>query len=176
MNPFRKLFPKSETVRPEKVSAIRLSSTSHTVSDSFLEYRVSYRVNDAFRPAKSHAGEVELLSVYAPGEETGREGMLPYIAVQEDDAVFCAIEDFRERGTFDGAVELEALSGQYLFRARREYFGRLMYFYALASGQGYWEQAALCLVYPKEYAGTEDEKALMGVLDEAAESFTQKRE
>ncbi len=35
------------------------------------------------------------------------------------------------------------------------------------------QQSGLYLVYPKEYAGTEDEKKLMEVLDEAAGSFEQ---
>lgn len=151
-----------------------LASTSHLVQDDFSGYTVSYRVNDAFRPAESHAGEVELLNTYAPGGEYGREGDLPYIAVQEDDAVFCAIDAFRETGTFEGAMELEALSGKFLFRAKREYYGDIMYFYGFVCKEGFWEQAALCLVYPKGYLGTDDEKKLMRVLDEAAESFQQK--
>lgn len=46
-----------------------------------------------------------------------------------------------------------------------------MYFYGFEREEGCWMQAGLCLVYPKEYAGTENEKKLMDVLDEAAKSF-----
>ena len=154
---------------------IKLASVSHMIEDDFSEYAAFYRVNAAFKPAKSHAGEVELLSTYAPDGEDGREGSIPYIAVQEDDAVFCAIEEFQENGTFEGAMEIEALSGKYLFRAKQQYYGDMMYFYGFVCEDGYWQQAGLCLVYPKEYAGTEDEKKLMEVLDEVAESFQQER-
>ena len=39
----------------------------------------------------------------------------------------------------------------------------------------YWDKAGLCLVYPKEYLGTENERKLMNVLDEAAKSFKKKQ-
>ncbi len=157
------------------MGTMKLASVSHIIEDDFSEYAVSYWVNAAFKPAKSHAGEVELLSTYAPDEEYGREGSLPYIALQEDDAVFCAIEEFQENGTFEGAMEIETLSGKYLFRAKQQYYGDIMYFYGFVCEDGYWQQAGLCLVYPQEYAGTENEKKLMEVLDEAAGSFEQVR-
>ncbi len=157
------------------MGTMKMASVSHMIEDDFLEYAVSYRVNASFKPAKSHAGEVELLSTYAPDGEDGREGSVPYIAIQEDDAVFCAIEEFQENGTFEGAMEIEALSQKYLFRAKRQYYGDMMYFYGFVCEDGYWQQAGLCLVYPQKYAGTEDEKKLMAVLDEAAGSFKQER-
>ncbi len=155
-------------------SHIMLSSNSHIIKDEFLEYMVSYRINAAFKPAKSHAGEVELLSTYAPNEEYGIEGDIPYIAVQTDDSVFCAIDEFKENGTFEGAIEIEPLSGQFLFRAKRGFFEDMMYFYGFECETGFFEQAGLCLVYPKEYVGTIDEKKLMVVLDKAAITFEQK--
>jgi len=163
------------TMEGTTMETMKLASVSRMIEEDFLEYEVSYWVDAAFKPAKSHAGEVELLSTYAPDEEYGREGSVPYIAVQEDDAVFCAIEEFQENGTFHGAMELEPLSGKYLFRAKQEYYGDMMYFYGFECEDGYWQQAGLCLVYPKEFAGTESEKKLMEVLDEAAGSFEQKR-
>ena len=36
---------------------------------------------------------------------------------------------------------------------------------------GIWENNDLCMVYPKEYTGTENERKLMQVLEEAAESY-----
>ncbi len=165
-----KLFKKDADRQPK---AIELAAASHVVRDDFLGHTVSYRVNDAFKPAKSHAGEVELLSTYAPDEEYGREGVVPYIGLQEDDAVFCAIDEFKESGTFEGAIEIHALSGKFLFKAKREYYGDIMYFYGFEREKGYWEQAGLCLVYPKGYVGTDDEKKLMRVLDEAAESLAE---
>ncbi len=112
-----------------------------------------------------------MLSTYAPDAEYGTEGAVPYIAIQMDEDVYCAVEEFKERGTFTGAVEVTKLSGQFYFKARMEYYGDMMYFYGLDRCNGFWENNGLCLVYPKAYVGTENETKLMHVLDEAAESY-----
>lgn len=150
---------------------IQLTFQTHTISDEYIGY--AYDVDKSFKPAKSHAGEVELLCTYALDEEYGIEGDKPYIAVQEDDDVFCAIDEFRENGTIDNAMELTPLTGQFLFKAKMEYYGDIMYFYAFVQETGFWPQAGLCLVYPEEYSGTEDENILMKILDTAAKSFRQ---
>lgn len=151
------------------INQIQPAFQVHTISDEYIGY--AYDVDKAFKPAKSHAGEVELLCTYAPDEEYGNEGNRPYIAVQEDDDVFCAIDEFKENGKIDNVMELTPLTEQFLFKAKMEYYGDIMYFYAFIQETGFWLQAGLCLVYPKEYSGTEDEKTLMKVLDTAAESF-----
>ena len=159
---------------------IRLLQTLHTVADTDsgaddAEYRISFSVDCAFRKAKSHAAEVMMLCTYAPDAEYGTEGDSPYLAVQCDDAVYEAVESYKETGSFDGASELTPLSGQFLFKAKMEYFGEMMYFYALDRCGGFWENNALCMVYPKEYAGTENEQRLMRVLDAAAASYREER-
>ena len=73
--------------------------SSHIAEDEVYgdgdgRYRISFRVNDVFREAKSHAGEVEMLHTCAPGEEYGREGALPYLAGEFDEAVFDAGEEY----------------------------------------------------------------------------------
>ena len=163
--------PKPEPKEPPKPPQIVKKETMHEVSDFFAGKVFTYYVNDAFRPAKSHAAEVEMLSVYAPDAEYGREGEMPYIAIQLDDAPYCAIDEYRESGTVADALEFEPLSGKFLFKAKLEYFDDLMYFYAFESEDGVWSQAGFCLVYQKEYAGTEDEAKLMQMLDEAAQYF-----
>lgn len=50
-----------------------------------------------------------------------------------------------------------------------------MYFYGLDRCDGFWENNGLCMVYPKRYVGTENEKKLMRVLDEVAESYREER-
>ncbi len=154
--------------------------SSHIAEDEVYgdgdgRYRISFRVNDVFREAKSHAGEVEMLHTCAPGEEYGREGSFPYLAVQFDDAVFDAVEEYKESGTVTGASEITALSEPFYFRAKMEYFGDVMYFYAMDCCDGSWENVGLCMVYPEAYVGTEDERTLMRVLDEAAESYREVR-
>ena len=159
---------------------IIIKNASHTVTEEETGsneslYRLSYRVNDAFREAKSHAAEVMMLCTYAPDEEYGSEDGMPYIAVQCDDPVYCAAEQYKETGSFEGALDIVPLSGRFLFRARMRYYEYMMYFYAFDRCGGYWENNGLCLVYPEEYAGTENEQRLMQVLDAAAASYREER-
>ncbi len=152
------------------VEPIVLSEEVHTIYDEYIGY--GYVVNKAFKPAKSHAAEGDLLCTYAPDDEYGKEGDVPYIAVQIDDKVYCAVAEYKESGTFGGAISVEPLEGKFLFRAKRKYFGDMMYFYGFElDDEEFWDMAGLCLVYPKEYIGTEDEEKLMHTLDEAAKSF-----
>ena len=116
--------PKQEA-RP-KITEYKAAGSSRIVKEDFSGQEYSFMLDNAFKWAKSHAGEVEMLYTYAPDEEFGDEGARPYIAIQEDDAVFCAIDEFKETGTFEGAMELEVLSGKFLFRAKREYYGDIM--------------------------------------------------
>lgn len=164
---------------------IILAPSSHTVEDEiygeetdegeYIVYRISFKVNDSFKEAKSHAGEVEMLNTYAPASEYGEEGTYPYLAIQIDDAVYMAVEEFKEKGTFTGAMEITPLSGKFHFKARMEYYGYIMYFYGMDRCDGVWENNGLCMVYPKAYAGTENERKLMQVLDEAAESYCEEK-
>ena len=92
-----------------------------------------------------------------------------------DDAVYEAVEEYKKSGTFDGARELSPLNGTFLFKAKQDYYGSIMYFYGLDRCDGFWENNGLCLVYPKEYAGMDDEKLLMGVLDEIADTYKEEK-
>ena len=157
-----------------------LAPTSRFAEEFFYgedgcEYRTAFLVNDAFKPAKSHAGEVEMLHTYAPDGEYGEEDSYPYLAIQCDDPVYAAVEEFKEGGAFTGALELTPLSGKFYFKAKMEYFGGLMYFYGMDCYEGYLENQGLCLVYPRTLAGTEAERKLMAMLDEAALSYRGER-
>lgn len=178
---------KQKTTRPaEQVDSegmdwkgdIVLAPSSHIVEDEFygeddVLYRISFQVNDSFKEAKSHAGEVEMLSTYAPGDAYGREGVCPCLAMLDD--VYEAVKEFKETGTFTGAMDLTILSEKFYFKAKTEYYRHTMYFYGLDRCGGTWENCGLCIVYPREYVGTENEKRLMQVLDEAAESYREER-
>lgn len=160
---------------------IVLAPSSHIVEDEVYgdddsKYLISFKVNDAFKEAKSHAAEVEMLNTYVCHEnEHGEEGRLPYLAIQLDDDIYTAVEEFKENGTFTGAIELTTLSGKFHFKAKMEYYENMMYFYTMDRCDGFWENNGLCIVYPKIYVGTENEIRLMNVLDEAAESYCEKR-
>lgn len=152
------------------IETIKLSKEKHVICDDCSGYE--YVINKAFKPAKSHAAEVELLCTYAPNDEYGEEGNVPYVAVQIDDMVYCAVEQYKESKTFDGAISIEPLEGKFMFKAKRDYYDNMMYFYGFEfENEEYLDQAGLCLVYPKEYIGSENEKKLMQTLDEVAKSF-----
>lgn len=162
-----------------KEKDIILASSFHIAEDEIYEeedrvYRISFKVNDAFKEAKSHS-DVEMLHTYAPADEYGKEGDFPYLAIQFDDEIYSAVEEFKETGTFLGAMELTPLSGEFYFKAKMEYYGDIMYFYGLDRCNGLWENNGLCMVYQKTYMGTEHERKLMQVLDEAAGSYQEER-
>lgn len=157
-----------------------LAAASHVAEEVLYgegdsEYRTSFRVNDAFKPAKSHAGEVEMVHTYAPSDEHGEEGTYPYLAIQCDDEVYTIAEEFKETGIIKGALEYTPLSGTFYFKATIRYYENLMYVYGMDCCGGYIENQGLCMVYPKALAGTESERTLMRVLDEAAESYREER-
>ncbi len=159
---------------------IVLASSSHIVEDDVYGngdsvYHVSFQLNDTFKEAKSHAGEIELLNTYAPANEYGQEGTYPYLAIQLDDAVYHAVAEFKKSGTFTGALDITPLKGKFYFKAKMNYYQHMMYFYGLDRCDGFWENNGLCIVYPKSYAGTENEIRLMQVLDKAAESYQEKK-
>ena len=159
---------------------IVLASSSHIVEDDVYGngdsvYHVSFQLNDAFKEAKSHAGEIELLNTYAPADEYGQEGTYPYLAIQLDDAVYHAVAEFKKSGTFTGVLDITPLEGKFYFKAKMNYYQHMMYFYGLDRCDGFWENNGLCIVYPKSYAGTENEIRLMQVLDKAAESYQEKK-
>jgi len=171
---------KAENEAAGRKEDIILAPSSHTVEDEMYEdedimYRISFKVNDSFKEVKSHAGEVEMLNTYAPAAEYGEEDTYPYLAVQVDDSIYIAVEEFKETGTFTGAMEITPLSGKFYFKAKTEYYGYIMYFYGMDRYDGSWENNGLCMVYPKEYLETENEKKLMQVLDEAAESYCEEK-
>ena len=89
------------------MEVIQLSDETHTIFHEYTGY--GYDVNKAFKPAKSHAMEAELLCTYAPKDEYGTEGNIPYIAIQIDDEVYYVIEEYQENGTIEDAICIEPI-------------------------------------------------------------------
>ena len=68
--------------------------------------------------------------------------------------------------------EIKSLAaGTFCFRANMAYYGDLMYVCGLDRGGGALENGGRCLAYPKELTGTEKERKLVTVLEQAAECF-----
>lgn len=162
------------------VEDIVLASSTHIVEsnefgDDDSEYLVSFEIDDAFKEAHSHSAEVDMLHTYAPAKEYGEEGTLPYVAILLDNPIYKAVEEFKEKGTFRGAIEITKLTGKFYFKAKMEYYNYMTYFYGMDRLDGFWENNGLCMIYQKEYVGTENEKKLMAVLDAVAESYQEER-
>ena len=149
---------------------IVLSGAKHTIEDDIWE--ISYEIDDTFKQTKSHAAEVEALAVYAYGRDEWTEADEPSVAILNDDLIMESIEEYHETGALKNALKFEPADGIFLFKAVTEYYDQLLYFYAFETEEeeAVW-QLAFCMFYPKDYADTENERILMRVLDEAADSF-----
>lgn len=163
------------------MSTINFSDSSRLVSCSdfadddngaSVEYNISVMMNDSFKEAKSGACEVSFLYTYAPGKEYG-DDELPYFAIQMDDPVYNAVEEFRNSGKISNAYEAMALDGKFICKAKINYGNEIMYLYGIDRCGGYWKNNALCMVYEKAMLGTENEKKIMKIMDEIAASYSE---
>ena len=149
---------------------IELSGIKHVISNPYSGFE--YEIDNTFRETQSHAGEVEVISVYAPDREDWSEADIPSVYVLMDDIIYNAIEEYRENKTYSDAISFEPAEGFFLFKAKIKYYDMMMYFYAFkVEKETYTDECGLCVCYPKEYSGTCEEEKLMHLLDEVAESF-----
>ena len=147
---------------------IVLSGEKHWISadDSIYEYEI----DSSFKAAEDHPEEFWVISVYAPDKETWTENDLPNVCILQDEWISYAVQQFKEYGTFQNALEAEPADGsEFLFKAKIEYYGNMMYLYCHEK-----YNICFCINYPMEYVGTEKEEILKWVLDEAAGSFRTK--
>lgn len=149
---------------------IELSGNKRVISDPYSGFE--YEIDDTFKETKSHAGEVEVISVYAPDREDWSEADIPSVYVLMDDTIYYAIEEYREKETYSEAISFEKADGLFLFKANIKYYDMMMYFYAFeVEKETYTVEHGLCVCYPSEYVGTAEEEKLKSLLDEVAESF-----
>ncbi|MBD5144911.1 MAG: hypothetical protein HDT21_03210 [Ruminococcus sp.] len=134
-----------------------------------------------FVESKSHAGEVEILYVYAPDcddDYIGYSGKEPYFMISSGiDEVYCNVTNFLESGTVDGVLKFEKRNaGSSLFYAEMDYYGDRLAMYAFARDTVYGNEVekepfGLCVVYGSDLVGTELEKRFLNALKEAAETY-----
>ena len=150
---------------------IKLCNEKHVITDT--EAGFEYEIDTAFRQTRSNAMEVEALSIYVSDGKENKQNDVPCVMVLTDSVIYEAIETYKEKGiSGDETTCLEPLKGQFLYRAVTEYYGDMLYYYAFEmEKRGHKEKLGLCLEYPMEYAKTNDERVLKGVLDEVADSF-----
>lgn len=149
---------------------IELSGIKHVISNPYSGFE--YEIDNTFRETQSHAGEVEVISVYAPDREDWSEADIPSVYVLMDDTIYNAIEEYRENKTYSDAISFEPAEGFFLFKAKIKYYDMMMYFYAFeVEKETYTDEHGLCVCYPTEYVGTAEEEKLKSLLDEVAKSF-----
>ena len=133
---------------------IKLKNKVHTISSEVYGsddlYLISIDIDMSFREAKSHAAEVDLLCTYSPDSEYGSEGDEPYIALIEDDVLYYAGKEYKEKGEVNGAEKLVPLTGIFSFIAKMAYYDEIMYFYSFDRCGGDSENVGLCAVAPRE--------------------------
>lgn len=160
------------------VPALNLASGNHeVVSTDYacdkdgkdVAYRVSIRINDAFINDNSGAGEVNMYCPYAPNGEDSQD--ILYFAIINDQTIYSAVEEFKNTGRISRAYESMPLNGKCFCKAKMNYGDNIVYLYGIDRCGGYWENSALCMVYKKEFFGTETEKTIMKMMDEIVESY-----
>ena len=144
---------------------IILSGEKHLISASDSIYE--YEIDESFKAAEEHPEELSLISVYAPDKDSWNENDLPNVCILQDEWISYAVQQYKDNGTFENAIETEAADGSiFLFKATIEYYGNMMYLYCYEK-----DNICFCINYPMDYVGTENETILKNVLDEAAHSF-----
>lgn len=95
----------------------------------------------------------------------------PKIFFGAPDVVYDAIESYHNTGTA-GKDFAKIENGTFLFKARTEYFGDVLWMYAF-SEQSAMEGNAICLEYHPDIVGTPLEQKLIAALDEVAMTYTE---
>ncbi len=162
--------PKPKKILPSIVPA----EFENEISDETIG--CSYKINGSFLAHKSHAAEVEMISTYARSEDEIFSGNT-HVFLQTDPA-YETVTEYIETGNIEKAEFVEKTEGFFMFRAKiQNSDGYMTYMYGYDYPFDEEENDyiglyhGLCMEYPIEYEGTEDEKTLMKILDDAAASF-----
>lgn len=156
---------------------LKLANSTHMYEDTEYcdddEYIIRFNIDDTFKDADSGAAEVSMYHPYSPDSEYGEPGNLPYVAIENGNFVYNAVEEYKIKGTFAGAIDLVPLTGKFYFKAKKAYGQDMAYFYGIDRCDGFWLNNGICIVYPKSYVGTQDEVKAMQVLDAVANSYVE---
>lgn len=178
------MYDEERELAEEAEKEAKPQSTSYLVEDELSgndndDYKITFQINNSFCEVKSHAMEILRVFIYAPGydpefDESIDESSVPCFTIDEA-SNYEIIDEYKETGTFTGAMELVPLSGKFLFKAKIDHGNSIEYFYAIDACDGGYSNVAFCMTYPKSYKDTDDEKKIMSYLDEIAESYVEER-
>lgn len=163
-------------VEPAKAS-VRYSDKFYDGEDVETEIEYSFMISEDFVWRRNNAAEIDALFVYAPNRSENEDKVdyntTPYIFVSSgDDTVYMLVEEFKEKGTTEGLIE-KYENRQALFKCKTDYYGQTMVLYGMDRGT-IRENSGIALVYNKDIEGTPLEEKLIKILDEAAETYTEK--
>ncbi|MGN1404302.1 MAG: hypothetical protein ACI4XB_08275 [Ruminococcus sp.] len=139
------------------------------------KYVVTFQLSGDFVEFNSHC-ELDPSYQYEPDcneEYTEYLEHHPEIFFGAPDTVYDTIEAYRLNGTA-GKDFTRLENGTFLFKARTEYFGDVLWMYAF-SEQSAMEGDAVCLQYHPDIVGTPLEQKLIAALDEAAMTYTESK-
>lgn len=140
------------------------------------DYVMTFSLSKDFVRFESHAGEVPVSFIYAPGktEETAEfSPSEPCFGIYLDNTVYRAVESYKNTGSIPNAFEVYPIEGLFLFSAKIPYYDEVMYFYGFDRCGGYWENNGIGIQYKRSLMGTPFENALINAVNEAARSYTE---
>ena len=149
-----------------------------TFFDDDNEVEFTFMLSGDFVQFKSHAMEIDTAFTYEPdlnsSEMLGKPDLnKPYIFTSMGDgAVYELVEKFKEKGTVNGLIQ-KFENSRLLFKCKTDYYGQVMVLYGMDRGT-IWENCGIALGYNKAIVGTPLEEKLIKILDEAAETYTEK--
>lgn len=138
------------------------------------DYVMTFSLSSDFVRFDSHAAEVPVSFIYAPGEteETAEYSSdRPCFGIFLDDTVYNAVESYKNTGSIPNAFEVTPREGKFLFSAKIPYYNYVLYFYGMDRCDGYWENNGIGIQYPRSIIGTPLESAVIAAMDEAARSY-----
>ncbi len=138
------------------------------------DYIMTFSLSKDFVRFESHAGEVPVSFIYAPGktEETAEYSENePCFGIYMDDSVYRAVESYKNTGIIPNAFETTPKEGNFLFSAKIPYHDGVIYFYGFDRCGGYWENNGIGVQYKRSIMGTPFESALVAAVDEAVRSY-----
>lgn len=168
----------------------RLPKPSRCVSESFydgedsdIEIEFSFMLSGDFLTDSSGAGEIDYCAVYEPDSDDDHasetfDSDKPYFIITNaaENEIYELIEKYKHEGTPSSVYSFERvgdLGEKIYFRATTKLREDVLYFYAIDRGL-LWENNYIGVLYPYAVRGTELEKKLMAIVDEAVHSYNEK--
>lgn len=169
--------------RPPKSSRC-VKETFYDGEDADIEIEFSFMLSGDFLTDSTNAGEIDYCAAYEPDSDDDYaseafDSDKPYFIITNaaENEIYELIEKYKNEGTPSNVYSFERvgdLGEKIYFRATTKLREDVLYFYAIDRGL-LWENNYIGVLYPYAVRGTELEKKLMTIVDEAAHSYNERR-